>query len=130
MIVDSSALLAILLREAEAAKFSDAIARAGDPKMSAASYIEVALKVDRFSDTPYDELDRTLTALGITLVPVTVAHARIAREAFNRFGRAPAKLNFGDCLVYALAQTSALPLLFKGNAFTHTDIIPAMPVGV
>jgi ribonuclease VapC len=129
VIVDSSALLAILLSEPERRAFAATIIADAAPRMSAASYVEVALKVDRAFGAVDPQLDATLADLGIILDPVTPGHARIARDAFNRFGRAPARLNFGDCLVYALARTSGAPLLFKGNDFIHTDIVPALPAG-
>ena len=124
MIVDSSAVLAVILHESEEARFIDALARAIAPKMSAASYLEIALKIDRkHSGGPDPLLDETLNDLGIQLVPVTVEQGRVARDAFNRFGRDhPAKLNFGDCLTYALAKTSGEPLLFKGYDFDKTDL--------
>lgn len=132
MIIDSSALLAIILDEPEEQLFLAAIAGAASPRMSAASYLEVALKIDRGrSDGPDPALDAAMLDLGIALVDVTVAHSRGARTAFNRYGHNhPARLNFGDCLTYALAKAADEPLLFKGNDFSRTDLIPAVaPAG-
>ena len=131
MIVDSSALLAIILDEVEASAFTAAILADLAPKMSAVSYLEVALKVDRTVGGADPALDAAIGDLGIALVPLTVAQAHVARAAFNRFGQQhPARLNFGDCLVYALARTSGEPLLFKGNDFSHTDLASAvLPAG-
>lgn len=123
MIVDSSALLAIILREAEAEVFEALILGAESPRMSVASYFEVALKLDGKPHGLDPELDRFVEALAIELVPVTTDQAHAARLASVRFGRQqPAKLNFGDCLTYALAKTSNKPLLFKGNDFSQTDL--------
>lgn len=131
MIVDSSALLAIILGEVEGPSFAAAIIASNAPRMSAVSYLEVALKVDRSLGGAHPALDVTIEDLGITLEPVSVAQAHVARDAFNRFGyRHPARLNFGDCLVYALAHTRQQPLLFKGNDFSQTDLTPALlPTG-
>lgn len=127
MIVDSSALLAIILDEPEGPSFASAIIGSNAPKMSAASYLEVALKVDRSIGSADPALDAAIDDLGITLVALSVSQARVARDAFNRFGyRHPAKLNFGDCLVYALAHTTGQPLLFKGGDFSQTDLTPAL----
>ncbi len=76
-----------------------------------------------------DRLDRFIAAAGITIEPVTEAHARLAREAFRAYGRGsghPARLNFGDCFTYALAKATGEPLLYKGNDFRQTDIHPAV----
>lgn len=130
MIVDSSALLAVLLMEPDSADYAAAIARAARPLMSAASYVEVSLKLDRLADGMDPALDESIAALRITLVPLTVEQAQVARAAFDRFGRGAARLNFGDCLTYALARSLNEPLLFKGNDFIHTDLVPALPAGV
>ena len=125
MIVDSSALLAILFLEPEEPVFIEAVMRAVDPKMSAASYVEVAFKVDGAQTAGTDPLlDQAIAQLGIRLVPFSVEQALVARAAFNIYGRGrhPAKLNFGDCMTYALAKTSGEPLLFKGIDFGKTDL--------
>lgn len=123
MIVDSSALLAIILSEPEERSFSMAIYAAGGAWMSTASYLEVALKIDTREVGLDPVLDATLENLGIALVPVTAEHGRLARTANIAFGRRhPAKLNFGDCLTYALAKSRDEPLLFKGDDFGMTDL--------
>ena len=126
MIIDSSALLAVVKVEPEEPAFLRAILLAPAAKMSVASYIECAMRLDGDLAEGRDErLDRVIAETGIVIVPVTVEQGQSARDAFNRFGkgRHPAKLNFGDCLSYALAATSGEPLLFKGNDFTQTDVL-------
>jgi ribonuclease VapC len=126
VIIDSSALLAILLDEAERRDFVDIIATARSPQMSAASYVEVGLKLDRIETGLDRAVDVIIDTLGIEIVAFDRVQAREAREAAMRFGRGtPAKLNFGDCLVYGLAKTTGTPLLFKGNDFGQTDVTSA-----
>ncbi len=122
MIVDTSALLAIIFAEPEAVAFMDAILAEGGATMSAASYLEAALRLDRRLGMRDPDLDAMIEALAIDIVPVSVEHGRVSRVAAIRFGGAPAGLNFGDCLTYALAKTSGEPLLFKGKDFNHTDL--------
>ena len=122
MIVDTSALLAVLLGEADAYLYADAMA--GDPVrlLSTASYVEAGLKLIGASLDPMTRLDRAVEDLGLTLIAVSAAHAQEAVQARARFGRAPARLNFGDCIVYGTAKVAREPLLFKGDGFTHTDV--------
>lgn len=130
MIVDSSALLAILFREPEAAEFTAATMQAPQPRLSAASYVEVSLRLDGALRTGQDDrLDAALTTLGLEIAPVTADQARLARRAFGMFGRGrhPAALNFGDCLTYALAKATGQPLLYKGLDFARTDLLHAIP---
>jgi len=125
MILDTSALLAVLLREPEAAQFASAIERAGIVRMSAANYVEAAIYVDRNGDEVRRAmLDTFLAEFSIRIEPVTVEHALLARQAFVLFGkgRHKAGLNFGDCFSYALARAHREPLLFKGGDFGHTDL--------
>jgi ribonuclease VapC len=126
MIVDTSAVIAMLRMEAEAAEFARIIERAAQPRMSAVSYVEAGAVIDGSKDPiasrRYDEL---IEAAQIAIEPVTEAQARIARQAYRDFGKAsghPAKLNFGDCFAYALAKAKAEPLLFKGQDFSQTDV--------
>ena len=120
MIVDASAVLAIALGEEDAKRFSDVIALAQDPWMSAVNFVEAAIRMQRLRPA---EARRTLDALigdsRISVRPVTVAQAEIAREAHLAFGkgRHPARLNLGDCFAYALARESGRPLLYKGGDF-------------
>jgi ribonuclease VapC len=98
--------------------------------MSAASYLETSIVIDRSRDPrPSRQFDLLLHEAGIEIVPVTVEQARIAREAYRDFGKGsghPAGLNFGDCFAYALATDRGEPLLYKGDDFVHTDIRSAL----
>ena len=125
MVLDSSALLAILFDEPERRAFSEAIER--DPKrlMSAANLLESSLLVEARRGEPAGrELDLLLHRADVEIVPVNAAQAQIARSGWRRFGkgRHPAGLNFGDCFAYALSRTSGEPLLFKGGDFLQTDL--------
>jgi ribonuclease VapC len=126
MIVDTSALIAILRDEPEAMSCARAIEAADGRRISAANFVEAALVIDASRDPVasrrFDDLCREAHLI---IEPMTEAQARIAREAYKDFGRGsghPAKLNFGDCFAYALAKVSGEPLLFKGDDFAHTDI--------
>ena len=128
MIIDTSALLAILLGEPDAGRYEDAIAAAWPRRMSAIALLEAAMVVEsRGGAKAGHELDVLLEKAAVELVPVTSEHANAARRAWRRFGKGNhrAALNFGDCFAYALAKTTGEPLLFKGKDFTHTDIEPA-----
>ena len=129
MILDTSALLAILFNEPEAARFAARIEEASEGVyLSVASYLEAAMVIDRSADAVRRALlDTFLAEFEISLEPVTPEQAKLARQAFREFGRGnhPAALNFGDCLTYALAQVRREPLLFKGNDFSRTDLLPA-----
>lgn len=126
MIVDSSALLAILLDEADREELTVTLLAGGGRRMSAATYLETAMVCDRARDPILGrQLDALLEAARIQIEPVTARQAFIAREAFRDFGKGmghPARLNFGDCFSYALAKDLDEPLLFKGGDFTHTDV--------
>lgn len=129
MIVDASALLAILKNEPERAAFLRALASADRLRMSVVNYLEVAIKIDRQPDPVVTRrFNELVDALGVELVAVTLEHASITREAYRDFGEEsghPAQLNFGDCFAYALAISAGEPLLFKGDDFTHTDVVVA-----
>jgi len=129
MIVDTSALIAILRDERDAMAFAKAIADAPIRRISAASYVETAAVIDASRDPIASrQFDSLLREARLVIEPVTEAQARIAREAYRDFGRGsghPANLNFGDCFAYALAKARNEPLLFKGDDFAHTDITPA-----
>ena len=129
MILDTSALLAILLWEPEAATFAKAIEDTDSVCMSVASYLEAAIFVDRHGDEVRRAmLDTFLEEFSIRLEPVTVQQIRLARQAFRSFGKGihPAGLNFGDCFTYALAKALREPVLFKGTDFNKTDLVPAI----
>ena len=130
MIVDSSALVAILLAESDAAVWARAIEDAESPRISAATFLETAIVVDGYRNPILSrELDDFCRTAELVIEPVTEVQVRIAREAYRDFGRGsghPAGLNFGDCFAYALAKDKAEPLLFKGDDFGHTDVTPAV----
>jgi len=130
MIVDSSALIALLKAEPEAAAIAAVLDSArGTARMSAANYLEAGIVVDR-NLTPADagRLDQIIEEFEIEIAPVTADQARVARSANRRFGKHSghaAALNFGDCFAYALAMTTGEKLLFKGRDFAATDIVAA-----
>lgn len=128
MILDTSALLAILLEEAEAEVFVTIVQAAETVRFSAAGYLEAAITIERRADEIRKAMfDDALHLLNIQIEPVTFDQALLARQAFRMFGkgRHPASLNFGDCFTYALAKTMREPVLFKGGNFSQTDLIPA-----
>ena len=125
MIVDTSAVVAILFDEEDAKRYDGAIAEAPRRRMSVVNFLEAAIVVEGRSGAAAGlELDAYLEESGIELAPVTSDHAEAARRAWRRFGKGnhPAGLNFGDCFAYALAATRGEPLLFKGRDFALTDI--------
>jgi ribonuclease VapC len=126
MVIDSSALLAILLDEPEAAEFLRIIKDSPARRVSAASFLETGMVLRRDSSGKRQQLlEELIIALRLSIVPVTEQQARTALAAFTIYGKGhghPAGLNFGDCLAYALAKVFAEPLLFKGNDFSYTDI--------
>lgn len=126
MIVDTSALMALLRDEPEAPAFARLMRAAPRRLLSAASYVELAAVVDGHGDAVLSgALDAWLAAWRIDVEPLTVGQARLARTAYQRFGRGtghPARLNLGDCFAYALARDVGEPLLFKGGDFALTDI--------
>ena len=128
MIVDTSALLAILFGEPEADEFINLI-NGFEAKLSAANYVEAGAVIDRAGDPVASrELDDLLTLGEVRIEPVTEDQARIARQAYRDFGKGsghPAQLNFGDCFSYALAKAADEALLYKGNDFDHTDLVAA-----
>jgi ribonuclease VapC len=130
MILDASAVIAILRDEPEAARFAQAIQDAGHRRISAVNYFEAAGVIDGSRDPVASrQFDDLLREAGVTIEPVTQVQARIARDAYRDFGKGsghPAKLNFGDCFAYALAKDMGEPLLFKGGDFSHTDVASAL----
>jgi ribonuclease VapC len=126
MILDTSAIIAILRLEPEAPEFAKLIERAEEPRISAVSYVEAAAVIDGSRDPIASRrFDELMEAARIVIEPVSEAQARIARQAYRDFGKAsrhPAKLNFGDCFSYALAKSQGEPLLFKGRYFSRTDV--------
>jgi ribonuclease VapC len=129
MILDSSPLVAILVGEADAELYIQAISRAPRCRISAGNFIELSIVLEsQFPVEVLRQCDALFRRVGIVIEPVTVEHAHLARQAFHDFGkgRHPAGLNFGDCFAYALARHTGEPLLFKGNDFSQTDIVSAL----
>lgn len=125
MVIDSSAILAILLREPEAAAFAQAIELASVRLISAATLLEAAMVLEsRKGAEGARALDLLVYRSGAEIVAFDAAQAEVARKAWRQFGkgRHPAALNFGDCFAYALAQVTGQPLLHKGNDFALTDL--------
>lgn len=125
MIIDSSAICAILFGEPDTKRYEDAIAKADVRRISAGTLLEAAIVVEsRAGPLGGDQLDALIERAGIEVVPVSAEQATIARRAWRRFGkgRHAARLNLGDCLAYALAETTREPLLYKGDDFARTDI--------
>lgn len=129
MVIDSSALLAILLQEPEAERCARAIAQAERRLLSAANLLETGIVLQaRYGDDGARDLDLLVLRLGIEVAPVTERQARLARRAYRHYGKGQhhaAGLNFGDCFAYALAQDVGEPLLYRGDDFGHTDVEPA-----
>ncbi len=131
MVIDTSALLAILLDEPERRAFNEAIEAADGRAMSVATLVELSIVLEsRFGPEGLRDLDLFVIRAGIELVSVDLEQAHEARRAFGRFGRGrhPAGLNYGDCFAYALARVRGEPLLFKGEGFSQTDVLPVRPL--
>ncbi len=126
MIVDTSAIVAILNGEPEQESLSRALLRDPDPKLSAATAVELYAVADgRGSPAQRKRIDALLKTLRVRIVAFDEEQASIARDAYRDFGRGsghPAKLNLGDCFSYALAAQTGEPLLFVGDDFRHTDL--------
>lgn len=128
MVIDTSAVVAVLREEPECEVFADLLAGAQDPLMSAATLLECSIVVHSLvGPKAMERLDDLLQLVGVRVAAVDIAQAHAAREAWLRYGkgRSPAALDFGDCFSYALATTTGRPLLFKGADFAHTDVTPA-----
>ena len=126
MILDSSALVAILRGEGDASQLLATLSSYSSARISAASYVEAGIVIDS-SRNPVtsNRLDEFLLEASVSVASLTERQARMARQAYRDFGKGsghPAKLNFGDCFSYALAVESREPLLYKGDDFTHTGI--------
>lgn len=125
MIIDSSALVAILCGEEEAELFANLISNDRYRLVSTLSFIETSIVIgSRYGSTGTAQLDLLMQETAIALVPLTGEQARIACQAYFNFGKGhhPARLNLGDCCSYALAKASGQPLLFKGDDFSQTDV--------
>jgi ribonuclease VapC len=129
MIVDTSAVLAILFNESDAETYARAISEADSRRMSAASFVEAAVVVEaQTTERGSRQFDAFFRRAGIAIEPVTEEQAHAARQAYTDFrkGRHAAGLNFGDCFAYALAKVTGEPLLFKGKDFLKTDVKAAV----
>jgi ribonuclease VapC len=125
MVLDTSAVLAILQNEPERRQFNEAIDAAETRSLSTASFVECSMIVEsRYGADGVRDLDLFIAKAQISLVPVDEEQANLARRAFRQYGkgRHPAGLNFGDCFSYALSKALQEPLLFKGNDFSQTDV--------
>ncbi len=129
IVVDTSALIAILEDEEDAAVYAEAISEADPPLILAASFVEAGIvALNRHGPKALRMLDEIMREASVKIETVTARHAHIALEAYAAYGKGhnPAGLNFGDCFSYALAHAADLPLLFKGNDFAKTDIEAAV----
>ena len=126
MIVDTSAVVAVLRNEADADIYSRVIATSPTVRISAGTYVELSVVIDGLDDPVISgALDKYLEESRVVIEPLTAAQAQIARTAYQRFGKGSghaARLNLGDCFAYALARALGEPLLFKGDDFAMTDI--------
>lgn len=125
MVIDTSALVAILRNEPERRSFTEAIENAETRLMSVANFVETSMIVEsRYGYEGLRDFDALIQRAGIEFVAVDTDQAYLARRAFSQYGkgRHPARLNFGDCFAYALAKTRGESLLFKGDDFNQTDI--------
>ena len=131
MILDTSALIAILRAEDGASQIAQAIERAQVRRISAANYLESAVAIDASRDPVASRrFDEFVDTAELHVEPVTLDQSLIARDAFREFGKGsghPARLTFGYCFAYALAKSTGEALLFKGNDFGYTDVQPALP---
>jgi ribonuclease VapC len=129
MVVDTSALVALLNMEPESARLAAALESDAVRLVSAATVVESSLVIEsRYGSAGGRELDLLIAKAGLSVESVTREQADVAREAWRRYGkgRHSAGLNFGDCFSYSLAKVTGEPLLFKGNGFTHTDLSAAL----
>jgi ribonuclease VapC len=130
MIVDSSALVAAIKRESDGIRLSRIMDVAHTLRISAASYLETSIVIDELRSPAHSaRLDDLIEEMEIVIEPVTLAQAKIARQAYRDYGKGsghPANLNFGDCFSYALAREKREPILYKGDDFVHTDLKSAL----
>lgn len=134
MIIDTSAVIAILRDELDAEACAAAIEAAVVRRISAANFLEAAVVVDSSRDPVASRrFDDFVREAGLVVEPVTEAQVRLARDAYRVFGKGSghaAQLNFGDCFAYALTKATGEPLLFKGNDFGRTDVVSALDCAV
>ena len=130
MIVDSSAIVAILKQEPDWKEFLNTLNAANEISISAGTYFEISIVIGRLNNPIMNrQIDELMEEFSILIEPFTAEQAQIARQAYRDYGRGsghPANLNFGDCFAYALARVKREPLLFKGDDFVHTDVRSAI----
>jgi ribonuclease VapC len=129
VIVDASALLAVVLAEPDAAKYARAMVQSDRRRLPSVTWFEASLRVDGNGDAyAISRFDDFVRDFRIEIIPFTAEHAREARRARLVYGKQnhPARLNFGDCMVYGVAKHEREPLLYKGDDFSLTDIEPAL----
>jgi ribonuclease VapC len=129
VIIDSSALLAVVLAESDADQYARAIATSATRRLPSVTWFEASMRIDAKGDAfAISRFDDFIKDFRIELIPFTPSHAREARRARLLYGKPhhPARLNFGDCLVYGVAKHEGESLLFKGDDFSRTDIEPAL----
>jgi len=130
IVVDASALIAILDLEDDASRYAEAISEADAPLISAATLVEAGIvMLNRHGARGLRKVTALIQEAGCQIEDVTAQQAQLALEAYALYGKGQkhkAKLNYGDCFSYALAKATGLPLLFKGNDFAGTDIQPAL----
>jgi len=129
MIVDSSALVAILAREPERERFIEAIVASTECSVAAPTMLETSIVLGKFGPQVAAALRELIREAKITIVSFDEEHLAAAEDAYRRFGRGTghvAQLNFGDCFSYAASVVSGRPLLFKGDDFVHTDVLAAL----
>jgi ribonuclease VapC len=129
MVIDTSALFAILAGEPERRAFVESIEAADVRRLSIAAFVEISIVIEaRHRAAGVGDLDRFLARANVELEAVDAEQGRLTRDAFSRYGRGrhPAGLNFGDCFSYALATALGEPLLFKGDDFRQTDVAAAV----
>jgi len=126
LIIDTSAIVALVLGEPDSPAIAAALAESDEVRISAATWLEAAVVLDsRRTASSRRLFDDVMTAIDPIVEPVTIEQVDVARTAYRDYGRGsghPAKLNYGDCFSYALARTTGQALLFKGDDFTHTDL--------
>ena len=129
IVVDTSALIAILDKEPDANLYAEAIAEADPPLISTATLVELNIvMLNRHEIKAAQIVDRLIQEGGFQVESFTIQHAELARGAYARYGtgQQPAGLNYGDCFSYALAKATGVPLLFKGQDFSKTEIVPVL----
>lgn len=129
MIIDTSAIMALLLGEPDEAQFVRALTLAPARSIAAGTWVELSVVLSRRRDPLLlPRLDALLHVFPMEIAPTSAEQARIGAAAYRQYGKGshPARLNFGDCFAYALAKSTGEPLLFKGDDFIHTDVTPAL----